>query len=140
MKILILLLATLLASPVVAQPLFVEYNWTQPDSTVGSTLESGEVVGRMAIPDGWIASYEVMLAAGKDTTLYGLVDAPATIAELGRAVVPVAFSQPTSIRVRAIDKDGRVSDFGEWSDPFTVDPGKPVPPGKPSVLRVFLGG
>lgn len=140
MKALILLLALLTAGLASAQEVFVEYNWVQPDSTVGSTLETGEVVGKMAIPDGWIVSYEIMIAAKNDTTMYGTVDAPALIADLGRAVVPVHFNKPTSIRVRAIDIDGRVSDFGEWSDAFTVDPGKPVKPGKPNVFRVFLGG
>lgn len=140
MKTLTLLLATLLASTAAAQQVFVEYNWTQPDSTVGSTVEGGQVVGKMAIPDGWIASYEIMVAADTDTTIYGTIDAPVAIAELGRAVIPIQFNKATSVRVRAIDQDGRVSDFGEWSDPFTVDPGKPVPPGKPNVLRVFLGG
>ena len=140
MKILLTALALLTASVAHAQQVFVEFRWDQPDSTVGSLAEGGAVVGRMAIPDGWIKDYEVEIAAGADTTVFGLVSAPASIAAEGLAVVPVNFNVPTAVRVRAIDRDGRVSEYSEWSLTFTVDPGPTVPPGRPRAARVFLGG
>lgn len=141
MKTLILaLLIALLASTVCAQTVMVEYRWAQPDSTMGSLTETGAVVGKMKIPDGWLSHYFIEVKAGSNTTTIGPVEAPASISAEGVAVVPVSFNTPTTVRVKAVDKEGRESAYGAWSLTFTVDPGPPVPPGQPFVARVYLGG
>jgi len=140
MKLLVLLLALLMATVATAQQVFVEFRWDQPDSTVGSLTDDGRVIGRMLIPDGWIENYEIQIAAGADTTIFGLAAAPLSIAAEGVAVIPVDFNVPTAMRVRAIDKDGRISEYSPWSMTFTVDPGPSMPPGQPRATRVFLGG
>lgn len=139
MKYLLTVLFLLIATTASAQ-VFVEFEWTQPDSTTGSILSDGSFCCKVALEDGDIEKYEIFTATPTDTLFYGEVPAPFTIAENATSAVEFTMLVPMSIAVRAIDIRGRTGALSEWSDPFEIDPGPPGVAGKPLPIRVYFGG
>ena len=118
----------------------VEFFWTQPDSSAGSTMPNGDPCCKMALPDGDLEKYEIFIATPADTTYWGFVLAPNDLSENGTAIVPFDLLVPSSIAVRAVDIRGRTGALSLFSEPITLDPGPPDAPATPATVRVFFGG
>lgn len=134
----ILLLAILLISPTfVSAQTYVEFQWTQPDSTAGNPDQG---IPPQATPPGSIIRYEIFKATPADTTYYGDVVAPANLSDMVVASVEVELYEGSSIRVRAVDIRGQRGTFSLWSEAITVEPGAPGETSQPDPVRVYFGG
>ena len=136
----LLLALFLLTAAAFAQTSNVEFKWSQPDSTSGSVMPDSTVCCKSPLNNGDLEKYEIFIATPTDTLYFGFVDAPDSIQTDATAVVPFEHYVPSSIAVRAVNTRGVTGPMSLWSDPFTVDPGPPESPSKPTPIRVYFGG
>lgn len=138
--VLFALIILLLAASASAQSVVLKYSWVQPDSTVGTeSPDTGNIVGRMAIPDGWIVQYNIQYYADNDTIDWGHVAAPHAVADTAHAYMDMPINKTVAMRVQSQIEDGRTSAWSEWSNPFFVDPGPPEAAEKPRLTRIIIG-
>ncbi len=137
MKTLTTLLILLLATTALAQaPAFVEYQWSQPTMTQGNPALN---IPPIPTPAGSLDKYEVWRATPSDTTFVGFTPAVSPYTTDIQYAVAVDWNVPTTIRVRALDVQGRAGPWSLWADVLTVEPGAPGQTAKPEPVRVYFG-
>ena len=121
-----LALVVLLAGTAWAQPrATVKFGWTQPDTTAGGTHTE----------DGWLKEYRIFVATPSDTVFYGVVAAPAAVADTAFASINLQIGLPSAVSVEAVDIWDQIGPRSVWSDVHIVIPEPPGRAGKPGAVE-----